>query len=180
MTDPPLDADPTKSEFSLHSERLPHLYLVQVARAYRALRRYRDAICANTDAEDYYEQLDDSYHIFFQTSWHVKDWLFNDETVSHPTRTAATVAAEKERPLRIASDIANSAKHLVRQGDRTGADNNTIALIDCGSQVQGLMFVVELRDGTTLTALDLMNQVMESWRKVFLAHGLPTIRVGSA
>lgn len=176
MSEKRVDVEPDVREFELNSDRLPHLYLLQVARAYRALGRFRIAICANTESSEYYEELDDCFHVFFQTSWHVKDWLLNDETVDQATRTAATVDAEKERPIRIAADIANSAKHLVRQGDRTGADSNTIQMVDCGPGRHGLMFVVELRDGTKVTALELMNQVMDSWRKIFTVHGLPTIR----
>jgi hypothetical protein len=171
-----IDEEPEVRVFALNSDGLPHLYLLQVARAYRALGRFRDAICANPDSSEYYEELDDCFHVFFQTSWHVKDWLYNDETVDHATRVAATVDAEKERPIRIAADIANRAKHLVLQGDRTGADSNTIQMVDCGPGRHGLMFVVELRDGTKATALELMSQVMDSWHKIFTVHRLPTIR----
>ena len=93
--------DPALTSWRAHYERLQRTF-ARISEPYRSSVAYGDDL-----------------HHFSQDCFHLKDWIKNDPT----SGAAAQIEAEfqSERPLRIAADLANAAKHLVRTQHREGA-----------------------------------------------------------
>lgn len=117
------------------------------------------------------EYGDDLQH-FFQDCFHLKDWIKNDPALGGATEIEA--AFQAERPLRIAADLANAAKHLARTQHREGAyvtsTNVTVCL--CQSKPADIEFIVTLADGTTCVAQNVVNEAMSSWATVLALLGM--------
>jgi len=70
--------------------------------------------------DDIVEELDALYS-FFQSCWHLKDWLKNDDTLAQTTRDVIVSEAEKAESLNYCADLANGSKHLKLDHARKGA-----------------------------------------------------------
>ena len=163
-------------EYPSNALLFPHLYLQQLARAHRALVRYRTATGAGDQKHWHaYYETDDHYHNFFQACWHVKDWLYRDWTVADSLRLPAVIQAEQARDIRVSADIANSSKHLVVLGDRTGAQDSSMQFHSLDDGSYRMVHVIELGDGTEISAVQQAERCLAAWRHVLSAHGLPVI-----
>jgi hypothetical protein len=148
-------------------------YLQQLDRAHRFLQRYRSVVFYRPGGEqaDWYT-IDDLLWAFFQNCWHVKDWLGHDPTVPPAQRRAAAEAAEADPDLQIIADLANGAKHFLVRGERTGARDAAMQLVDGPDGSTGFMPVIELADRTSSLALTVALRGMEAWRTILSAAAL--------
>ena len=83
---------PLLTSWRVHYERLQRSFA-------RILQPYQSSVA-----------YDDDLQHFFQDCFHLKDWIKNDPASGSGPQIEAEVQAE--RPLRIAADLANAAKHL--------------------------------------------------------------------
>lgn len=166
-----------KQEYTQDHVAYPHIYLVQMARATRAVERYRTAICTQDHPQWHvYYELDDHLHSMFQSLWHIKDWLRHDPTVKDSVRKAAAVkAAERHRDLKVACDLANGSKHLIKSSDRTGAQDDALQFPPCGQGRVGMLHIIKLRDNTSATAIEFGERALQAWRTILSEHGFPWI-----
>jgi hypothetical protein len=155
------------------SDHPPRAYLQQLARTRRFLDRYR-AIALPKPGQSHadYDTIDDYLWAFFQNCWHIKDWLRNDPTVPSTQKQAALMAAEAQPDLRVVADLANGTKHFLEEGDRTGARDAAMQLVDGPDGSTGFMPVIKLSDGSSILALDAAVRGMAAWRAVLSSNDL--------
>lgn len=126
-------------------------------------------------SQPYYSSVaygDDLQH-FFQDCFHLKDWIKNDLGSGTASRQVE-VEFQAERPLRIAADLANAAKHLSRTSNREGAYvTSTNVTVHLGqSKPADIEFIVTLLDGSTFVAQQIATDAMASWLAVLTRLGL--------
>jgi hypothetical protein len=110
---------------------------------------------------------DDVYH-FFMDAWHLKDWIKNDPSVTFPDRNQIENDVGDVKALRIAADFANGAKHMIRTRSRSenaqfAKRRVSVTLGDPkarGTQER----ILNLSDGTSISAETLAGEVMTAWR----------------
>jgi hypothetical protein len=90
---------------------------------YDRLKRYYDRFTAidqgrpHDVASDNY--IDDIY-AFFQSCYHLKDWIKNDSDVSQSIKDRVEHYITSKRSLSLCGDLCNSTKHLIRtKSDRS-------------------------------------------------------------
>jgi hypothetical protein len=115
---------------------------------------------------------DDDLQHFFQDCFHLKDWIKNDPSSGVGAQIEAEVQAE--RPLRIAADLANAAKHLARITHREGAYvTSTNVTVHLGqNKPTDIEYLVTLADGSILVAQQVAKDAMASWTTVLAKLGL--------
>ena len=140
--------DPALTSWRAHYERLQRSF-ERISRPYQSSVEYGDDL-----------------HHFFQDCFHLKDWVKNDSA----SGGAAQIEAEfqSERPLRIAADLANAAKHLARTQHREGAYvTSTNVTVHLGqNKPTDIEFIVTLADGTSCVAQQVAKDAMASWASV--------------
>ncbi len=161
-------------ELSYKGDYPPHAYLQQLARAYRFLDRYKALVRTKSGLPGAdFNELEDSLWAFFQNCWHVKDWLKNDPTVPAEVKQRILPLAEGTQALKIAADLANGSKHFKLTRARTGARDSAIQLINHYDGTMSTVHMIELADGSSVTALQAAEQAMEAWKGLFRENDLP-------
>jgi hypothetical protein len=118
-------------------------------------------------------EVDARVHHFCGECHDLRDWLNKDITnLPGATRAAVDHHHHTERPLRISSAVANSHKHHTRNPSQTTARiRDTEMTPDRGARV-----TIEVDwatpHATTVDALDLANECVDSWRGFFNQHGI--------
>jgi hypothetical protein len=137
----------------------------------RYFRRIRDRNRERTDYED-------DLLSFFQNCWHLKDWVYNDETLPTDVREAIKKAVHKSKPLLICRDLANRSKHLRLSNPSIGpgADIFGEAEIEVTpsigeNQNSNVLwdYVVDV-DGEFIRALDVAEAALGAWHFQFVKH----------
>lgn len=160
-------------EYSPAGEYPPHGYLQQLARAYRFFDRYRKAMTYKKGVSgDAFNDLEDFLWSFFQNCWHVKDWLRHDPTVPAKVKAAAVAAAEANRDLQVAADLANDSKHFNLTRERVGARDAAIQFHDGPDRSTTIVHLIALADGTESPAVLAGQRAIDAWREILKAHGL--------
>jgi len=92
-------------------------YIEQYERVKRWYHRFEEINNGriNDRSSDYYY---DDILAFFQNCHHLRDWIYNDETVPKPIRDTVYNYVNDNDCLRYCADIANGAKHLKLINDR--------------------------------------------------------------
>lgn len=108
----------------------------------------------------------------FMAAYHLKDWLKNDPA-SGLRSDVIEAAVTASGTLTLAADLANGIKHLVLKssGRSSGlapsvGGGNVSLVIGAGPTTVYLQSLgVDFSDGTTRDALDLLEEIIEEWRR---------------
>jgi hypothetical protein len=118
------------------------------------------------------EYGDDLQH-FLQDCWHLKDWIKNDPKLSVGKQIEKEV--EAYRPLMITADLANACKHVNHdKHDRTGAyvTRNDLTVGLGQDRPIEVVHYIETDDGKTITAQELIHEVIGAWGQLLHKLGL--------
>ena len=118
---------------------------------------------------------------FFESCWHLKDWIRNDCTLSQSTRHAIVQEAEKTESLNFCADLANRSKHFKLKHERKGA---TLLHIESVSTVNAktgevqsrvpIGFAIASKRGTPTpyTVIGFAIRAVQDWTALLRKHGL--------
>jgi hypothetical protein len=122
------------------------------------------------------EVTSDRFFNFVVTGYSIIDWLKHEPSVPQ----AATEAMYGDRWIKICGDLATASKHF-----KLTTRKNPIATAAKSSSGWGLGrygkggwgvgeedIQIDLNDGSSLSALDLVEKVIETWDNFFSLHGL--------
>jgi hypothetical protein len=132
----------------------------------RMKRSYARLLTAHVSSVDY----DDDLLHFFMDSWHLKDWIKNDDELPSSVRDRVENEVAAHRSLRISADLANGWKHLVfdeRHPPREGADvtsKSVVMSLETGRA--DVSHTITLDDGSVLSAQDLARDACNEWDAV--------------
>jgi hypothetical protein len=123
-------------------------------------------------------RLHDDIVAAFQSAYHLKDWLKNDQGSGVFSVVEASVAASPT--LLLAADLCNGTKHLALTppGGRT-EDDPTLGAghmeanfggSDSGIRLNSQSIVLD--DGTVLDAYDVLDKIIDEWRDLLRGWNL--------
>jgi hypothetical protein len=145
-------------------------YLEQWARMLRWRRRLgqlmRQRMAEPNDAMDFALAL-------FITLYHVGDWL---KATDPKLRSAVNEHVRRNRPLRLARDLANGSKHLTltcASVDPHFLTAREYAPARLGETPHPGYRLVMLADGENIDMLDLADRCVAVWREFLREHTLP-------
>lgn len=110
----------------------------------------------------------DSAYAFFVFCYHLKDWIKNDPSVDAAARQDVEPYVESEPALSLAGDIANGAKHLLR--NRPARIDDSVR-ITTGESSGGYEIVI-VGDHGTRTVAAVADHCLEAWGRFLMKHGL--------
>lgn len=142
-------------------------YREQLERVHRFLNRVRNE---GRDSVDY----DDDLWAFFQNSWHLKDWIKHDPSISKDSRDRILKAAEASKDLQVCADLANRSKHFKLTNKRRDAEvtSRNISVFPGANRPSESTHIITLDDGSQLVAQELAERVMVVWGQIIAAEGL--------
>ena len=122
----------------------------------------------------------DRFLNFVLTGYAIIDWVKNDPTVPASAKQQAVVQSlYQDRSLKICGDLANSGKHFTLTTrspitkDATTESGYGVGRYGMGGYGVGEEEItIELNDGTTMNALDLVRDVVSTWKRFFVTHGM--------
>jgi hypothetical protein len=117
-------------------------------------------------------EFDDDLHHFMQDCWHLKDWIRNDPSAG--IGAAIEAHAGSYRSLRIAADLANGSKHLLRHTHREGAHATSIGVTTHLGQSKPIEVecTVTLGNGTTMPVFTVVHEAFADWHELLAKIGL--------
>ncbi|MBT5177039.1 MAG: hypothetical protein HOL93_10860 [Candidatus Marinimicrobia bacterium] len=126
------------------------------------------------------EVTTDSFFNFVVTGYSMIDWVKNDHSLPESTKDKAVIKSlYADKWLTICGDIATASKHFVLDIRKPitssaissqGFGNGRFGKVDFGEGEESIQ--IQLNDGTTFHCLDLVQGVLTSWDKFFLAHNI--------
>jgi plasmid stability protein len=142
-------------------------YREQFERVRRFLNRVRNE---GRDSVDY----DDDLWAFFQNSWHLKDWIKHDSSISEESRKRILRAAEASEDLKICADLANRSKHFELKNKRRGAKvtSRNMKVFPGANRPSESTHIITLDDGSQLVAQELAERVIVVWGEILAKEGL--------
>jgi hypothetical protein len=122
----------------------------------------------------------DRFLNFVLTAYAMIDWVKNDPSVPASAKQANVVQSlYQDKLLKICGDLANAGKHftLIRRTpitkDTTRESGFGVGRFGMGGWGKGEdEITIELNDGTKLNGLDLVRDVVATWKKFFVNHGV--------
>lgn len=140
-------------------------FLEQFNRVERYLKKIEDQ---DRDSTAY----DDDLWSFFQSCYHLKDWIKNDPYVAGEIQRTVEGFVNGNEDLRICADLANRSKHLdldknIREDAKVTSRNVKILVPTAGSDSVGTStceHIITLGDGRTRIALDVARKAVEAWK----------------
>ena len=147
-------------------------------RIHRWYGRFRSTVEGRTHDMDSLN-YDDEVYAFFESTWHLQDWLKNDP--AHPLARVQDVEdfANSSDPLRWCADITNGSKHL---------EANREPRVDPNTGIGGRHYSVTLGTEPTPTtisvsydivgagqcrdAMALADECLAAWEQFLKKHGL--------
>jgi hypothetical protein len=133
------------------------------------------------DAEALDQQVtSDRLFNFVVTGYSMIDWIRNDPNVPARAKAAAVVdGLRRDRWLKICGDLANACKHFTLQRrSPVAVSAQSEGGYGAGRYGHGGYGVgeesidIELDDGTSLPCLELVKNILETWRHFIEAHGI--------
>ncbi len=154
----------------------PHqVQLQRVRRYYQRFKRLNDGIVHTVESENY---VDDVY-AFFESCYHLKDWVLNDRSFGRYTPQQVEDHVTTSPALAICADICNGSKHLhLKRSPRSGsvpAFGTKVIRVQLEDSMSGeesptriaMQFEID-HSGRKLDAFQLASEAMNAW-EVFLA-----------
>jgi hypothetical protein len=128
-------------------------------------------------------EYEDNLWYFFQTAWHLKDWIKNDSSIKD---FGVQRIVENYSSLRICADLANRAKHLtltkhIREDAKQSGNDVTVHLttnvIDYNDLINGkipigtnskttYIYYVTDKSGSQYQAVELAKKIIEDWKEI--------------
>jgi hypothetical protein len=160
-------------------------YLEQKAR----MERLFNKINPKTGFHGNQIEYEDNLWFFFQTAWHLKDWIKNDPAIR--TNLSIETIANNVKSLRICADLANRSKHLElkldsnrEDGKLAGNDVNifmspakvTIEEVESGKvpifKAVGSRYTywISEKSGNKTSAVELAEQIMKDWEDIIIKY----------
>ena len=133
---------------------------------------------------DYEIDIDD-VHAFFETCWHLKDWIRNDDALPQSTRDVIVREAEKTESLNFCADLANRSKHFKLKHERKGATLLHIESVSTANAKTGEVqsrvpvgFAIASKHGTPkpYTVVGFARRAVQDWTALLRKHGLSSSR----
>jgi hypothetical protein len=153
---------------------------------YQRVLRYSEKI-KNQDRSTL--EYSDDIWAFFQSCWHLKDWIKNDLQIPSVIRNKIEEESQQYDSLMICADLSNRSKHLELKWNRRDAKITGIGVTihmptiylnrghdDSDLQEKGYVehpFYIETSDGKKLDGLSVANQAIDDWRKILQKFSLP-------
>jgi len=152
-------------------------YRNQLDRARRMLERVESAASNQEWGTIDDVTFQDDMWVFFQTCWHIKDWVKHDPMVDDPTKAAIKAQAESSPVLLACHDICNGTKHLKLTKPRGGGAryHSTESTLESGFVVN---IDCRIDDGTgaLISGKDLARRCIAEWEGILRGHGLAVER----
>lgn len=122
----------------------------------------------------------DRFMNFVLTGYAMIDWVKNDPTVPASSKQQAVIQSlYQNKSLKICGDLANSGKHFTLTKrtpitkDTTTESGYGVGRYGMGGYDEGEEEItLELNDGTKMNALDLVHDVVLTWKTFFATHGI--------
>jgi len=138
-------------------------------------RRFLERVEALVPRSDVYYQ--DDVWAFFQSCWNLRDWIQNELRISDAVKKQVRDAVECARCLKICYDLANGTKHYALTSPKLGARHLlTDTRITPGEETK-VDCVIELPDGSRLSARELARECMLEWERILQFCKLPIERI---
>lgn len=132
------------------------------------------------------KEYEDNLWSFFQTAWHLKDWIINDETV---VKDNIEEIVKNYTSLMICADMANRTKHYtltkIRRDAKCSGNDVTVmvptAEIDYMDLINGNIpsakgcetrYTYYITDNSMVkyVAVELAKQIILDWEKIIFEH----------
>ena len=134
---------------------------------------------------DHGDQLnyEDNLWYFFQTAWHLKDWILNDSSIKD---FGVEKIVENYHSLRMCADLANRSKHLtltkhIREDAKPSGNDVTVFLttaeIEYSDFINGKIpigkseksiytYYITDKTGTKYQAIELAKEIIKDWNEI--------------
>jgi hypothetical protein len=119
----------------------------------------------------------DDVWAFFQNCWNLADWIQNELRFSDTIKAEIRAAVEKAHCLKLCYDIANGTKHYKLTSPKLGARHLRTTIEIVPGEETLMDCVIELPDGTNLSAKKLARECMTQWEQILKQHHLPIERI---
>ena len=157
-------------------------YQEQLARARRFLARVENS-SVNPKVElppEKQTEYEDMLFAFFQNSWHVKDWIKNDDSAPRSLAAYIEDLCKAYRSLMLCADIANATKHLrLDRSPRLGGQVVAQIMVQMtesfvtGESTGQVRYVYKITDaaGNSDDALSVARQALNDWESLIRTNG---------
>jgi hypothetical protein len=121
---------------------------------------------------------------FFQSCWHVKDWVLNDPNLPIKKANSIAKAAENSSLLRMCQDLCNGTKHLRLDRPQSGLGAvhdhiaHTMHLMPAGypDKPNEIDFMIDDGTGKLRSGNLLADNCLAEWERILRANGLQAVR----
>ena len=141
------------------------MWLQQYNRVNRWLDRIRNI--SNPDNQVKPDDAMDYIIAFFQSCWHLKDWLMNDQNIKVDERLINNIkefVEKKSKYIKISQNIANGSKHLdFKNYGRLMSGLSAKIVVDQDSQTWQSATYEFTQEGITYKVVDLAIQCFNEW-----------------
>lgn len=139
-------------------------YNEQFERVKRLLKRIENQNRSQIDYED-------DLWFFFQSAWHLKDWIENDASLNVARRDDIERICEPYPRIMICADLANRTKHseLTRKirADAKHTRTDVTIKIGIGSEYR---YTIANKDKAEYDALELAKGIVTDWEEIIKSH----------
>ncbi len=138
---------------------------------FERVRRFLDRV--RTEGRDS-TNYDDDLWSFFQNSWHLKDWIKHDPSISNRSRKRILKAAEASEDLKICADLANRSKHFELKNKRRDAKvtSRNTSVFPGQNRPSESTHIITLDDGSQQVAQELAEKIVVVWSEILAKEGL--------
>ena len=149
-------------------------YLEQYGRMLRFLAKVQAASKIHIHEQpSIFDAYRDDMYSFFQNCWHMRDWIRYDDSIPEKTRAAIRTEAERTKALLVCADLANASKHLkLTKPPRVGAEDRQLRITIGADASVSWEYIIEMSDGTTVSAADAAVAAVSAWTDILNRHGL--------
>jgi hypothetical protein len=151
-------------------------------------RRWLAKIEKNTERAE--EDYQDETWAFFQSCWHLKDWVKNDCSLPKDIREIVTDAAHASTLIQACQKLANGTKHLIltkqvmsnpklkgkRSGSGVVAAHSHIGTNITPGSATVISVVIDMGGGKTRDGLELARELVTEWERILTVAGLSIAR----
>jgi hypothetical protein len=141
------------------------------------VRRFYDRVTQRPEGAAYLIDYQDDVQSFFMHCWHLKDWVKHDPLIDQPVKDRIKDAVHASDVLKVANDLATSAKHLEVNKSRAGAELSLMRL-DASGELSLLDCIIEV-NGAERSAREVAAECLQEWERILMAEGLPVERMGT-
>ncbi len=126
------------------------------------------------------ENYVDEIYAFFQSCYHLKDWLRNDDSLTSAVQGAVEGYINQQRSLKLCADICNSSKHLQLNRPRSnenpafGRKDYSLTLTANVDEAEISLKLWINTDSGAEDAFSLATECVQEWDAFLKTHSLAT------